>query len=384
LISLQKHRINILFVIMQMEMGGAERLVYNIISKLDRKIFNPSIAWFFGDKILDEFKRLEIPLYHVPKIKRFDFGTMRKLSDIIGQNDIHIINAHNFLSLIYSFYGCKIANNKKLIYTEHSAWEIDNISWMWKRTAQYLLRYSDGLVGVSATVSRRLQEILKTKLTKTFSIQNGVDCNLFSNSTDREGFRKRLGIESSDQVIGVVANFKRLKNHIFLLKTVCELLEKHQNLKLIMIGKRFEGDEARVTQELEELVKEKGLHRDVLFLGCRSDVPDLLSIMDIFCLTSFKEGLPISLIEAMAAGLPVVGTDVEGIRDVIIPNRNGFLVQLEDIDGLKKVLSMLLQDESMRKRMGQESREMARSRYSLDRTVDEYQNLFLSVVEEKP
>jgi glycosyltransferase involved in cell wall biosynthesis len=90
--------------------------------------------------------------------------------------------------------------------------------------------------------------------------------------------------------------------------------------------------------EIRSYIKEKGLENDLLLLGYRSDIPEILSIMDIFCLTSFKEGMPLSLIEAMAAGLPVIGTDVEGIRDVIVQDRNGFLIDLDDISGMKNIL----------------------------------------------
>lgn len=151
-------------------------------------------------------------------------------------------------------------------------------------------------------------------------------------------------------------------------------------VKLLVIGQGFENDIENTEQELRNFVDENGLDKNVLFLGYRSDIAELLKIMDIFCLTSFKEGLPVSLIEAMAAGLPVVGTNVEGIRDVIITNKNGFLVQLDDINGLKDALYNLLKDEALRNKMGNESKALAMSNYSITECINKYQDLFFSLL----
>ena len=117
----------------------------------------------------------------------------------------------------------------------------------------------------------------------------------------------------------------------------------------------------------------------MLFLGYRTDIAGLLQVMDIFCLTSLREGLPISLMEAMAAGLPVVGTNVQGIRDVITPNVDGILVELGDVTALKVALIGLIRDEQRRNNLGRAGHEKAVRKYSLQRCVREYEQLFLSL-----
>jgi len=159
-----------------------------------------------------------------------------------------------------------------------------------------------------------------------------------------------------------------------------ELLKEYKNVKLLLIGQGFKDDAENAEADIRRFIDNQGLENSVTLLGYRSDIPSLLDIMDIFCLTSFKEGLPISLIEAMAAGLPVVGTDVEGIRDVIAHNKNGYLVQVDDFNGLKNILSSLLQDETLRNKMGRESILLANQAYSLDSCIDQYQDLFISVM----
>jgi len=178
----------------------------------------------------------------------------------------------------------------------------------------------------------------------------------------------------------MVANLRKIKNHIFLLKAFEALLYEIKNVKLLLIGQGFTNDNETSESEIRNFVSNNCLENRVLLLGYRSDIPELLNIIDIVCLTSFKEGLPISLIEAMAAGLPIVGTDVDGIRNVIVPNRNGFLVQLGDITGLKNVLVNLLQNKELRNKMGQESLALAKQMYSLDQCINQYQGLFISIM----
>lgn len=365
---------------MNMDMGGSERLVHNLARNLDRSLFNPSIAWFFGNRILKEFEDLNIPLYHVPKVRRINFSTMLKLGDIIKSKDIDIVNAHHFMSMVYSYMGCKITNHAKLIYTEHSVWEIEHVSWKWRIVGSHLLNQADAAVGVNSSVTKQIKKQFKIVDNKIFSIQNGVDLEAFGNNSNKAYFKNNLGFTNNEKIIGIVANFKKIKNHIFLLKAFNELTIDYKNTRLLLIGQGFKDDADNTELELRKFVNEKKLNDKILFLGYRSDIPALLHIMDIFCLTSFKEGLPISLIEAMAAGIPVVGTDVEGIKDVIIPDKNGYLVNSNDVTGLKNTLLSLINNESLRQKMGREAKSLTKDKYSLDQCVKQYQDLFLSVI----
>jgi glycosyltransferase involved in cell wall biosynthesis len=381
LTSADVRRVNILFIIMQMGMGGSERLVHNLISKLDRKALNPSLAWFFGDTPLQEFVDLGIPLYHIPKNRRFDFSTMRMLGQIIKKNNIDVVNAHHFMSMVYAFYGCKVRRQSALIYTEHSEWEIEQIPKRWRAIGNLLLRHINHSVGVTSAVTDRLRQVFKVSDGMASTVLNGVNVDKFK-SCERKvvEIKNSLNIEDGEQVIGTVGNLKGVKNHKFLIRAFSELAKVIRNVRLVIIGQGFPGDPENSEQELKDQVRKLGVVDRVSFLGYRCDVPELLSIMDVFCLTSLKEGLPTSLIEAMAAGLPVVGTNVEGIRDVIVPNQDGLLVELGDVESLKKSLSDLLKNPDRRAKLGQEARQKAEEKYSLQQCVLKYEALFLSTL----
>lgn len=371
-------KVNVLFVIMQMAMGGSERLVHNIVSKLDRRVFNPSVAWFFGESPLQEYLELGIPLHRIPKEKRFDLAAMRLLGQIVEKNRIDIVNAHHFMSMVYAFYGCKVRRQSSLVYTAHSEWEIQEIPKRWRVIGDILLKRIDCAVGVAPAVTDKLKQVFKLPDRLTSTILNGVDIDKFTmNSHTAREIKRSLKIGDRELVVGTVGNLKRVKNHDFLITGFGELVKSLRNVRVIIVGQGFRHDPENSEQELKDRVRELGLTDKVSFLGYRSDVHQLLRIIDVFCLTSLKEGLPIGLIEAMAAGLPVIGTNVEGIRDMLVPNEDGVLVNLGDTGALKNALFDLLTNPDLRSRLGKAARKKVKETYSLQRCVREYEALFL-------
>lgn len=374
--TVDSKKIKVLFVIVQMGMGGSEHLVWDLIRSLDRSRFSPYLAWFYGEKPLQQFVDLNIPLFHIPKIRRLDLSTMRQVGKLIQEHQIDVVNAHHYLSLIYSFYGCKLANRIGLIYTEHSLWEIKKISPKWQFVGRRVLPFADVSVGISAEVRAGLKSIFHLTDKQTCTIVNGVDCQLLAPPEDKKHCKQKLGFSEENISIGMVANLKKNKNHIFLLKAFRQLLKEHPQLNLFFVGQGFEGDLEGSEEEIQQYIAEHNLNKNVSLLGARADVPDILKALDIFCLTSYQEGLPISLIEAMASGLPVVGTNVAGIKGVIDHDVNGFLVEPDNEEQLSASLHKLVADSALRLRFGKKSRELATTKYSLNTCMNQYQNIF--------
>ncbi|MCI0563507.1 MAG: glycosyltransferase [Nitrososphaera sp.] len=380
-------RVNVLFVIPQVERGGTENLVLSLIKGLDANLFKPYLVYFdfFGNfQFLTEFVETGAPIFHVPRKKRFDLLTMMKISTIVTEEHIDVVNAHHFVSFFYSYFACRVKHHIKLVFTSHSSWEIKHIGWNSKFVGRVLLRTIDKIVGVTDEVTKCSVDTFRVDPSQACTIVNGVDLDNFFPTAGRAKVRQEIGADENVRIIGVVANFRKIKNHIFLLKAFAKLARLHKNIKLVLIGQDVEGDPESSMEEVSCLIRNTGLQDKVLFLGYRTDIPELLSGFDIFCLTSLKEGLPISAIEAMAAGLPVVGTNVDGIKEVVIPGRTGFLVNQGDIDGLVTALDFLIRDDDLRARMGLESRNLAVTNFSLRRCINEYQKLFLPLVQDKP
>lgn len=377
-----KLRINTLFILPQLSRGGSETLVYDLARMMDRSRFHPSLSYLRDDgnrDFINEFQKNNIKVYSTPKHFSIDLGLMRKLSGIVEKDNIKIINAHHFISMVYSFYARKRNKKVRLVYTEHSKWEVGRIPLKWRIIGNYLLSHIDAAVGVTDEISEAIRRRFFLRKLKVLTIENGIELDRFSHPYDRMLLRSNFGFDSSTVVIGIVANFRKIKNHILLLKAFDALIAARTNLKLMLVGQGFKGDPESSEDEINKFVKASGIGEDVLFMGYRTDVPELLAVMDIFCLTSLNEGLPISLIEAMATGLPIVGTDVNGIRGVVKHGVNGFLVDPWDSTGLQNALRALVDNKERRIAFGENSRKVAVQFYSIQRCVSQYQDLFFSL-----
>lgn len=372
-------RINVLFLMIHMiGMGGSERLILNLLRKLDRRIFAPSVGSFIEGPPLKEFAELGIPMHLIPKVKRFDWNAIRQVGRIIREHRIDIVNAHHFMPFVYAYYGTRIANRAALVYTEHSESDVLSATGRWRIAGSCLLR-SCQAIGVTERVSRTLTSHFRLHPEKVHTIRNGVDVELLGLAVEkRERARQRYGFGPKDILIGQVANFRRNKNHLFLLNAFREVARQRSDTKLVFVGEGT-ADPDNSEPAVMAYIRDHGLSDRVHLLGYQPDVTDLLGMMDVFCLVSYREGLPLSLLEAMAAGLPAVGTNIEGIRGVIQPEVNGLMVAPDDVPDLALALRRLVTDADLRRRMGAASRQIANEKYTLQRCVAETKQLFLSL-----
>ena len=369
----------ILFLLPQLKQGGAERVVLNLIKGIDRARFMPCIAWFHG-KVIYPFSELkDIPLFPLNKRNGFDLKVMAAIYSIIRSENIKLVNPHHFMPLFYAFPACKWSK-AKIVYTEHSIWEVAQITGLWRMMSQFLLRKTDGVVGVSPEIAKFLKKKYGLPERRVHAVSNGIDTHLFAPNNASNAFRKAIGLDEHDIAIGMTGNFRKVKNHALLIDAFSLVSSQSPEARLVLIGQGFPGDTENTEKDIHALIQNSGLEEKVMLLGYRDDVHRVLQCLDIFCLTSFREGLPLSLLEAMACGLPVVGTNVEGIRIVIDSGRNGFLVNPYDSAGLATTLMSLLSDKRLRERMGKEGRKDAVKYYSLTCFSGQYNQLFASLL----
>jgi glycosyltransferase involved in cell wall biosynthesis len=175
---------------------------------------------------------------------------------------------------------------------------------------------------------------------------NGIDIDAFEQAhgeADRDAMRQELGLASEDLAILVVARFEPPKGHAFFLEGFRQLVEQLPRARAVFAGLGYDEERIRA------LVREYGLEDQVRFIGYRRDVPAVLRAADVFALTSVKEGLPRSVVEAMLAGVPVVVSDVPGNRDVVQQGRTGLLVPFGDVSALCAALYRATTDQAFRR-----------------------------------
>jgi glycosyltransferase involved in cell wall biosynthesis len=165
-----------------------------------------------------------------------------------------------------------------------------------------------------------------------------------------------------------------VKGQTFLLKAIALVVRESRNVIFLIAGRGEE--EVRLRKEAAEL----GISEYVLFLGYRSDVPELLDIMDVFVLPSLSECLPLCLLEAMAAGVPIISSDVGGIPEIIVDGENGYLVKPGQPSLIAEKILLLLESEEKRRRIGRLGLEVVRKRFSMGKMIRRYEELYLEAM----
>jgi glycosyltransferase involved in cell wall biosynthesis len=201
-------------------------------------------------------------------------------------------------------------------------------------------------------------------------IENGIDIDRYSARADRNALRQRLGLSADRQYVGVIARFHPVKDHAMLVRAFAQVAIERPAVDLLLVG------DGVLRTDLERQVQELGIQERVRFLGVRSDVPDILAAIDVFALTSLSEAASLTLMEAMATGLPVVVTAVGGNPDIVRDGCEGLLVPRGDAAATARALGQLLDDPASARAMGQAGRERATQRYQLQQTIDRYWDLY--------
>ena len=232
------------------------------------------------------------------------------------------------------------------------------------------------LLGNSNAVIQQLQKEIGNGKTKTHLIYNGVEVEQFSNVKFVSDVRSKLGIPKKAIVFAIIANLIPYKGHADLLEAFEMISDKLMlDWRLICVGK-----DSGILSNLKGQVRNRKLRGKILWLGQRTDIPNLLAAADVGVLASVEEGLPTAVMEGMAAGLPMVVTDVGGSNELVVDNKTGILVPPQNPKKMAASLLSLANDTVLRETMGLEGRARIREHFSLERCVTEYRSLYDSLL----
>jgi L-malate glycosyltransferase len=201
-------------------------------------------------------------------------------------------------------------------------------------------------------------------------VPNGVDVTGFE--FDRDTARRELGLNADEIVIGTVGRLEPEKDQITLLDAFRQLQMRHPRARLIIAG------DGSMADQLKSHADRIGAAAAIRFLGYRRDIARLLAAMDVFLLTSIREGLPVSLIEAMAARRPVVASSIGSVRDLISDGKTGLLVAPGNVDGFRAAIERLIDDSSLRQNFVERARATIEASFSLPAVISAYETLYRS------
>ena len=373
----ERRKTNLLFVMIDLAPGGSERVVLDLARNLDRALFNVYVAFFSGGALHSAFSEVCKQLFQVSKKHGFDPAAMLQISKIIHSNSVDVINAHHYMPFVYSYPGSKIFHKRRLIYTEHSVPEVEAIaSNKHKHFCNVMFSNTDKVIGVSWEIADSFRKVFPIHSRKFANIANGIDIDRFATQVDRDEVRLQWGIRPEHFLIGTVANFRKVKNHNCLIRAFDKLSTIYPHTRLVLVGRGYPEDSENSEEEVRHLIEMYNLQDRVLLTGYREDIASILHMFDVFCLPSSSEGLPVSILEAMAARVPVVGSNVRGIKEVILPEETGLLFPSDDQSGLVQALERLIKDRGLGDRLRENAYVYISKTHGLGQWISAYERLF--------
>jgi glycosyltransferase involved in cell wall biosynthesis len=365
--------IRVVYLINSLRAGGAERFLCDLVTHLDRDRFQARILCLYeSGQFAPQVEAAELPV-EVIGVKRKVapanwFGVWRRL----GGLDADVVHTHLHEAAWYGLPAAFLRRVPVRISHLHSS------HWNWPRKLRWLDRGSEAFASKSFVCSSTVEEFANAGLGypthKVELVPNGIDVDRFRGQPDQKEARRALDLPQDCPILICVASLTEEKGQTYLLNAMQAVHAELPDAHLLLVGRD------RGKTDLNALAVENGLGECVTFLGSRDDIPLLMAASDVSVLPSLREGLPLSLVESAAAGLPSVATSVGGIPEVVEDGVGGILVPPRDPVALAEALLILLRDPERGRSMGEAARRSVEGKFDIRAVTDQIEQLYISLL----
>jgi len=365
---------NVLHVITKLPVGGVENMLSKIVKGYDKERFRASVCCIKeGGAIADELRSTGYSLEILNRMKGhgFDWRAVIALSTLIKREHIHILRTHQFHANLYGRIAGILAGVPVMVPSFHNLYVSPHQPKLHRRILNYFLSFfSDALIAVSQSVASDIARFDRVNPKKIRVIHNGIVREAFEIGHSSQEARRMFGLPNHSMIIGAVGRMTEQKGHRYLIEAASTFKEC-----MVVIA----GDGQQI-QELKDLAAR--CKTTCIFLGRLEppQIPLFLKALDIFCFPSLWEGFPSALAEAMAAGLPIVASDIPPHREVM--GDSGILVPARNIGKFSEALRALVENPSLRSRLSEKASERSRL-FPIENTVKAHEDLFEELLRKK-
>ena len=366
-------------LLFSLELGGAELLAARIARRL-RDNYRFVFICLESMGCLGEGLRDDgFPVHVLDKQSGVDWRVIRRLKRLLRREGLDLIHAHQYGAFFYAAMARFPFRHPPILLTDHGRDFPDRALRSHILANRVLLAERDRLVGVGANVRVAMIDNEGFPADRVGVVYNGINTDLFAGVNEHRALmRRELGIDPGDFVILQAARLQPIKDHATAIRAMARVVRSLGEVRLLIAG------EGGLASEIDSLINQLGLGDHVRLLGRRTDIDRLLGAADAALLSSVSEGIPLSLIEAMAASLPVVATRVGGIPDVVEEGRSGFLVPAGDDEAMAERILRLARNSALSQQLGEAGCARAAALFSEERMVAEYDQMYREMTRKAP
>jgi lipopolysaccharide/colanic/teichoic acid biosynthesis glycosyltransferase/glycosyltransferase involved in cell wall biosynthesis len=385
-------KIKVLRVITRLIIGGPSLHVINLNTTLDSSRFesllvcgteNPGERSLLDLALSRGIKPIVIPeIVAELSLKPRDVRALKKLYRLIRKERPRIVHTHTAKAGFLGRLAARFAAVPVVIHTYHGH-ILDGYfgpfkTWLLRKMEWVLALLSDRLIAVSEQVKRDLVAYGVAPAGKISVIPLGLELEPFLNCKIHQGeFRRELGLDGGSRLIGIVGRIAPIKNHRLFISAAARVAPKESSARFVIVGDGISRP------ELEDYTRELGIADRVIFTGWRRDLPRIYADLDILVVSSDNEGTPVSAIEAMASGCPVVATRVGGVPDLINHGETGYLVPPKNADELAAAILRILHDPEKASRVRQSAQALVQDRFRVQDLITRIENLYQELLGKK-
>ncbi|MGB9006902.1 MAG: glycosyltransferase family 4 protein [Candidatus Aminicenantales bacterium] len=370
-------KIRVLEMIDKPFLGGGQRTVLLLARNLDRRKFEISVASAPAGPLVEELRKAGVRYHPLKLEKTLSLRILGDIRRVLEENSVEILHTHGGVAGLYGRLAAR-KSRIKVIHTVHGLHYLHYRNPILRQAyidlERRLGRSTDALVFVCRADLEKGKGLRLAPESKMHVIRNGVDLGLLKPGGEAKKLKMELGLQTARPLIGTVARLHRQKGLTYLIQAAPQIRSSFPGAKIVVVG----GGPLR--QELEQEAVRRGVGDVLLFLGERSNVPDLLNLFDVFVLPSLWEGLPYVLVEAAYLRKPIVATAVDGNPEVIEDGKTGLLIPPADPSALAATVILLVQDKTLAGRLAKAARFAIPPRFGLKKMIGETQQLYQDLV----
>jgi L-malate glycosyltransferase len=364
-------RLRVMHLIHAMDLGGAESVVLEHVRHAGADVESFVCGTRGGGRALEEAQRLGARTLVLggPGGRA---GSLRRLTGFLRRERLDVVNGHNQAGGFFAALAGRMAGVPAIVRTEHSIRHPGRNAALYDSVLEPLLTaLTHRVVCVCEAVREGQRARTPWAAGKLVTIPNGISD---AAPGGRDGTRAELGLAPDDVAVVTVASLTPAKAQHVLIEAFAQVARSVAGARLFLAG------DGPLRAALEEQARGLGVDGRVRFLGVRRDVPALLAAADLFVLSSVREGLSLSLLEAMRAGRPVVTTDAGGNREAVVPGATGLVVPPNDAGALAAAMTGLARDGAQRAAWGRAARRRWEERYTAEHMVRDTEELYRQVL----